>query len=151
MIEIYVSAKWILLTIFSEGTRLLEKTTFFSSLQKSSDNTQTFFYLTKKPDHSGKKCNNFVCRINLAVQKWLSKIVIDNFSPFNHDILYNLLSSASRLCLSNIARTFSDCFAFFREPSCKGYSFWDRLPNLLHKFTWIVLSVHKLNKLDNFW
>ena len=32
-----------------------------------------------------------------------------------------------------------------------GYSFWDRLRNFLHKFTWIVLSVHKLNKLDKFW
>ena len=27
-----------------------------------------------------------------------------------------------------------------------GYSFWDRLRKFLHKFTWIVLSVHKLNK-----
>ena len=32
-----------------------------------------------------------------------------------------------------------------------GYSFWDRLRNFLHKFTWIVLSVHKLNKLGKFW
>ena len=24
-----------------------------------------------------------------------------------------------------------------------GYSFWDRFRNFLHKFTWIVLSVHK--------
>ena len=28
-----------------------------------------------------------------------------------------------------------------------GYSFWDQLCNFLHKFTWIVLSVHDLNKL----
>ena len=34
---------------------------------------------------------------------------------------------------------------------CTGYSFWDRLRNFLHKFTWIVLSVHKLNKLGKFW
>ena len=27
-----------------------------------------------------------------------------------------------------------------------GYSFWDRLHNFLHKFTWIVLSLHKFNK-----
>ena len=33
---------------------------------------------------------------------------------------------------------------------CTGYSFWDRLRKL-HKFTWIVLSVHKLNKLGKFW
>ena len=59
-------------------------------------------------------------RINFAIHKWPSKITMDNFSSFNHNFLYNLLSSASRLCLSNIARTFSDCFAFFREPSCKG-------------------------------
>ena len=32
-----------------------------------------------------------------------------------------------------------------------GYSFWDQLHNFLHKFTWIVLSVHKLNKLGKFW
>ena len=32
-----------------------------------------------------------------------------------------------------------------------GYSFWDRLRNFLHKFTWIVLSVHKLNNLGKFW
>ena len=32
-----------------------------------------------------------------------------------------------------------------------GYSFWDRLCNFLHKFTWIVLTVHKLNKLGKFW
>ena len=32
-----------------------------------------------------------------------------------------------------------------------GYSFWDRLRNFLLKFTWIVLSVHKLNKLGKFW
>ena len=31
-----------------------------------------------------------------------------------------------------------------------GYSFWDRLRNFLHKFIWIVLSVHKLNKLGKF-
>ena len=31
-----------------------------------------------------------------------------------------------------------------------GYSFWDQLQNFLHKFTWIVLSVHKLNKLGKF-
>ena len=31
-----------------------------------------------------------------------------------------------------------------------GYSFWDGLHNFLHKFTWIVLSVHKMNKLDKF-
>ena len=34
---------------------------------------------------------------------------------------------------------------------CTGYTFWDRLRNFLHKFTWIVLSVHKFNKLDKFW
>ena len=32
-----------------------------------------------------------------------------------------------------------------------GYSFWDRLHNFLHKYTCIVLSVHKLNKLGKFW
>ena len=32
-----------------------------------------------------------------------------------------------------------------------GYSFWDRLRNFLHIFAWIVLSVHKLNKLGKFW
>ena len=32
-----------------------------------------------------------------------------------------------------------------------GYSFWDPLLNSLHKFIWIVLSVHKLNKLGKFW
>ena len=32
-----------------------------------------------------------------------------------------------------------------------GYSFWDGLHKFLHKFTWIVLSVHKLNKLGKFW
>ena len=31
------------------------------------------------------------------------------------------------------------------------YSFWDRFRNFLHKFTWIVLSVHNLNKLGKFW
>ena len=35
--------------------------------------------------------------------------------------------------------------------SSTGYSFWDWLLNFLHKFTWIVLSVHKLNKLGKFW
>ena len=32
-----------------------------------------------------------------------------------------------------------------------SYSFWNRLRNFLHKFTWIVLSVYKLNKLGKFW
>ena len=34
---------------------------------------------------------------------------------------------------------------------CTGYSFflWNRLRNFLHTFTWIVLSVHKLNKLGS--
>jgi len=32
-----------------------------------------------------------------------------------------------------------------------GYSFWDRLHNFSNKFTWIVLSVQKLNKLGKFW
>ena len=32
-----------------------------------------------------------------------------------------------------------------------GYSFWDRLGNFLLKFTWIVFSVHKLNKLGKLW
>ena len=32
-----------------------------------------------------------------------------------------------------------------------GYSFWDRLRIFLHKFTCIVLPVHKLNKLGKFW
>ena len=32
-----------------------------------------------------------------------------------------------------------------------GYSFLDRLRNFLHRFTWIVLRVHKLNKLSKFW
>ena len=35
--------------------------------------------------------------------------------------------------------------------SCTGYSFWDRLHNFLPKLTWIVLLVHKLNKLCRFW
>ena len=34
---------------------------------------------------------------------------------------------------------------------CTGYSFWDWLCNFLHRFTWIVLSVHKLKKLCKFW
>ena len=37
------------------------------------------------------------------------------------------------------------------ETLSTGYSFWDWLCNFLHKFTWIVLSVHKLNKLGKFW
>ena len=37
------------------------------------------------------------------------------------------------------------------ETKGTGYSFWDRLRNFLHKFSWIVLSVHKLNKLDKYW
>ena len=32
-----------------------------------------------------------------------------------------------------------------------GYSFLDWLRNFLHKFTWILLSLHKLNKLGKFW
>ena len=32
-----------------------------------------------------------------------------------------------------------------------GYSFWDWLRNFLHKFPWIILSVHKLNKIWKFW
>ena len=31
-----------------------------------------------------------------------------------------------------------------------NYSFWDQLRNFLHKFTWIVLSANKLNKLGKF-
>ena len=31
------------------------------------------------------------------------------------------------------------------------YSFWDLLHIFLHKFTWIVLSVYKLNKLGKLW
>ena len=31
------------------------------------------------------------------------------------------------------------------------YSFWVRFRNFLHKFTWIVLSVHKSNILGKFW
>ena len=32
-----------------------------------------------------------------------------------------------------------------------GHSFWDRLRSCLHAFTWIVLSVHTLNKMGKFW
>ena len=32
-----------------------------------------------------------------------------------------------------------------------GYSFWNRLRNFWHKFTSIILSVQKLNKLGKFW
>ena len=32
-----------------------------------------------------------------------------------------------------------------------GYSFWDRFHNFLHRFTWIVLALHKLNKLGKLW
>ena len=42
-------------------------------------------------------------------------------------------------------------FVFLSSFLTTGYSFWDRLRNFLHKFTWIVLSVHKLNKLGKFW
>ena len=37
------------------------------------------------------------------------------------------------------------------KKSSTGYSFWDRLRNFLLKFTWIVLSVHKFDKLGKFW
>ena len=37
------------------------------------------------------------------------------------------------------------------ENTITGYSFWDQLRNFLHKSTWIVLSVHKLNKQGKFW
>ena len=37
--------------------------------------------------------------------------------------------------------------AYFK---CTGYSSWDWLRDFIHKFTWIVLSVHKLNKLGKF-
>ena len=35
-------------------------------------------------------------------------------------------------------------FKYLLSPTdvCTGYSFWDRLRNFLHKFTWIFLSVH---------
>ena len=46
----------------------------------------------------------------------------------------------------------------FVADSNAGYSFWDWLRNFLHKPTWIVLSVHKLNNwvnsgkfMDNCW
>ena len=39
----------------------------------------------------------------------------------------------------------------FPKNFVKGYFFWDRLRNFLYKFTWIVLSDHKLNKLGKFW
>ena len=32
-----------------------------------------------------------------------------------------------------------------------GYYFWDLLRNFLHKYIWIILTVHKLNKLGKFW
>ena len=35
--------------------------------------------------------------------------------------------------------------------SFTGYSLWDQPHNFLHKFTRIVLSLHKLNKLGKFW
>ena len=35
--------------------------------------------------------------------------------------------------------------------TCRGYSFWDRLRNFFHTFTWTFLSVDKLNKLGKFW
>ena len=41
--------------------------------------------------------------------------------------------------------------AFQKVDQDTGYSFWDGLCNFVHKFTWIVLSVHTLNKLGKFW
>ena len=41
--------------------------------------------------------------------------------------------------------------SFWKSLHITGYYFWDRLRNFLHKFTRIVLSVHKLNKLGKFW
>ena len=40
---------------------------------------------------------------------------------------------------------------FYVNVTDTGYSFWDQLCNFLHKFTRIVLSVHKLNKPGKFW
>ena len=34
-----------------------------------------------------------------------------------------------------------------KKDAVTDYSFWDWLRNFLQKFTWVVLSVHKLNKL----
>ena len=48
-------------------------------------------------------------------------------------------------------KIFSFFVAFLENLNFTGYSFWDRLRNFFHKFTRIVLSVHKLNKVGKFW
>ena len=57
----------------------------------------------------------------------------------------------NRLTNSQIHQYFHTTLTIIIDIICTGYSFWNRLRNFLHKFTWIVLSVHKLKKLCKFW
>ena len=91
----------------------------------------------------------------------LPKQTINQFEPVQQSIqqglrsycpnIYSVVSSEWRkdvLFISGKVPVIKSCDGLF---FCTGYSFWDRLRNFLHKFTWIVLSVHKLNKLGKFW
>ena len=55
----------------------------------------------------------------------------------------NFISFESNKCSKSSSMT--------SDIASTGYSLWDRLRNFLHKFTWIVLSFHYLNKLGRFW
>ena len=73
---------------------------------------------------------------------------------YGHSVSFNLNSSwiwpCFKICILS-TRILNDSKADVLILTYTGYSFWDRLRIFLHKFTWIVLSVHKLNKLGKFW
>ena len=85
--------------------------------------------------------NNLVvlCSSHLHFIAWFEVIKDSFFTSKNKhsNYMYIVLKDSE---ISNLT-----CFNFILT----GYSFWDRMRNSLHKFTWIVLSVHKLNKLGN--
>ena len=118
------------------------------------------------PPHSG----SFICNVNLWLPSFLQKLQYETYFSLQRKIailIAILLQRKSHLDSRHFgAVTFSIGKCTIKAQSVQrrihctkkpdgkrytGYSFWYRLRNFLHKFTWIVLSVHKLKKLGKFW
>ena len=95
----------------------------------------------------------FFLASDLSLLRWV-RMRRDNKGPVHTVWSKPLQSCITMLIFDFFFNVFSVGQLISTKTSTKfftGYSFWDWLRIFLHKFTWSVSSVHKLNKLGNFW
>ena len=103
-----------------------------------------------------KRCTTYVhCTVGRLRYAWFTSmmLIVGCSCLLLYDSIYLLKMAFDDLQWCMILGSFYAMLGFIAIIHCvnTGYSFWDHLRNFLHKFTWIVLSVHKLNKLGKFW